>query len=175
MEGLRVKKTPSPRNAFLKWRLPFALLVVLGFALLLTGITLAQESTPSDNEVNAIAKQLYCPVCENVPLDVCPTLACEQWRELIREKLAEGWTEDRIKAYFVDQYGARVLATPPAEGFNWLVYLVPPVAILSGAYVLYKALKSWQQPDPVLESEGESTDLPEDEYIARLEEEIRNR
>lgn len=175
MEKLRVKKTPSQKNVFSRLRLPLALAAALGFALLLVGTTLAQESTPSDNEVNAIAKQLYCPVCENVPLDVCPTLACEQWRELIREKLAEGWTEDRIKAYFVDQYGARVLATPPAEGFNWLVYLVPPVAILGGAYVLYKALKSWQQPTPVVENEGETPDLPEDEYIARLEEELRNR
>ena len=24
---------------------------------------------PSDDEVNAVAKQLYCPVCENIPLD----------------------------------------------------------------------------------------------------------
>lgn len=157
-----------------RW-LPVALVAVLGFGLLQAGNALAQEPTPSDNEVNTIAEQLYCPVCENVPLDVCPTLACEQWRELIREKLAEGWTEDRIKAFFVDQYGARVLATPPAEGFNWLVYLVPPIAILSGAYVLYKALKSWQQPSPIVKSEVESPDLPEDEYIARLEEELRNR
>ena len=32
----------------------------------------AQQPTPSDDEVNAIARQLYCPVCENTPLDVCP-------------------------------------------------------------------------------------------------------
>ena len=54
---------------------------------------LAQQPTPSDDEVNAIAKQLFCPVCENTPLDVCPTQACAQWRELIREKLAAGWSE----------------------------------------------------------------------------------
>ena len=48
----------------------------------------AQEPTPSANEVNAVAKQLYCPVCENVPLDVCPTQACAQWRATIREKLS---------------------------------------------------------------------------------------
>ena len=41
----------------------------------------AQGSTPTDDEVNAIARQLYCPVCENTPLDVCPTDACKEWRE----------------------------------------------------------------------------------------------
>lgn len=170
-----MQKTGYHTNIFSRRRLFFALVATVGFALLLAGIALAQESTPSDNEVNAIAKQLYCPVCENVPLDVCPTLACEQWRGLIREKLAQGMTEEQIKAYFVEQYGARVLAAPPAEGFNWLVYLVPPVAILSGAYILYKALKSWQQAEADDGGPGEAPELPEDEYVARLEEELRNR
>jgi cytochrome c-type biogenesis protein CcmH/NrfF len=49
-----------------------------------------EPTGPTDDEVNAIAKQLYCPVCENIPLDVCPTQACAQWRDLIREKLARG-------------------------------------------------------------------------------------
>jgi cytochrome c-type biogenesis protein CcmH len=158
------------------WKLlPLALLFAVIFALIWSNFAWAQQPTPSDNEVNVIAKQLYCPVCENVPLDVCPTQACEQWRQLIREKLAEGWDEDRIKMYFVEQYGARVLAAPPAEGLNWLVYLVPPVAILSGAYILYQSIKSWRKPVFEVEAQGEITDPPEDEYITRLEEELRRR
>lgn len=158
-------------------RFGFALVLALGFTSILVGVVAAQEPTPSDNEVNAIAKQLYCPVCENVPLDVCPTQACEQWRQLIREKLVEGWDEERIKAYFVEQYGARVLATPPAEGLNWLAYLVPPIAILSGAYLLYRAMKSWQKPAPEAGLQGDIVKAPEieDEYINRLEEELRKR
>src|SRR5262249_17757760 len=73
----------------------------------------AQAPTPSDDQVNKIAKQLYCPVCENTPLDVCPTEACHQWRELIRSMLADGKSEAEIKQYFVNYYGARVLNEPP--------------------------------------------------------------
>ncbi len=100
----------------------------------------------TDDQVNAIAKQLYCPVCENIPLDVCATQACAQWRELIREKLAQGWSEEQIKQYFVDQYGDRVLATPPARGLNWLVYIIPPLAILAGIFILYSAFRAWRKP-----------------------------
>ncbi len=132
---------------------------------------------PTDDEVNAVAKQLYCPVCENIPLDVCPTLACEQWRSLIREKLAAGWTEDAIKTYFVNQYGDRVLATPPTRGLNWLVYIIPPVAILAGAVLLFRAFSAWRK--PAAESETAiPPSAPEDlldEYAARLEEELRKR
>src|SRR5512136_1359796 len=113
----------------------FALVLSLLFGLLWVGFVSAQQPTPSDDQVNAIARQLYCPVCENIPLDVCPTTACAQWRELIRQKLADGWNEQQIKDYFVQQYGARVIGSPPAKGINWLVYLVPPIAFIAGLYI----------------------------------------
>jgi cytochrome c-type biogenesis protein CcmH len=133
----------------------------------------AQAPTPSDDQVNVIARQLYCPVCENVPLDVCPTQACAQWRETIREKLAQGWTEAQIKQYFVEQYGDRVLATPPATGLNWLVYLLPPIAFLGGAFVLFRAVRGWRRPatNPPPASAG----MGSDPYVARVEEELRRR
>ena len=156
-------------------------MLTLLLGLLVAGAVSAQQPTPSDDQVNAIAKQLYCPVCENIPLDVCPTTACAQWRELIRQKLADGWTEQQIKDYFVQQYGARVLGTPPPKGINWLVYLVPPVAILAGAYVLYHAFSAWKRPiqkdnlQPTTTEPPAETDPSQDEYIHRLEEEVRKR
>lgn len=84
-----------------------ALSLLFVLAGLWAGTAKAQAPTPSDDQVNAIARQLYCPVCENTPLDVCPTEACRQWRELIRQQLSEGWTEAQIKQYFVANYGAR--------------------------------------------------------------------
>src|SRR5512135_159798 len=102
-------------------RFLFILFIVLLATWLWVGVASAQQPTPSDDEVNAIASQLYCPVCENTPLDVCPTDACHNWRELIRQMLADGKSSVEIKQYFVDHYGARVLAEPPAQGFNWLI------------------------------------------------------
>jgi cytochrome c-type biogenesis protein CcmH len=134
-----------------------------------------EPTGPTDDEVNAIAKQLYCPVCENIPLDVCPTQACAQWRDLIREKLAEGWNERQIKDYFVEQYGERVLAAPPARGINWLFYLVPPLAIGAGIYILYRAFLS-MRPQPA-SGTYPSTHLepPAEDYVRRLEEELRKK
>ena len=138
----------------------------------------AQDTTRTDDEVNAIAKQLYCPVCENTPLDVCPTEACHQWRELIRQQLAEGKTEEEIKQYFVDNYGARVLSEPPRTGLNWLVYILPPVLILAGAFILFRSFREWSKPKAVESGEGpeeEAGTSSDDEYIARLEQELKNR
>lgn len=156
----------------------FAILVLLALTLLAVlsapSAALAQQPTPSDDEVNAIARQLFCPVCENTPLDVCPTQACAQWRELIREKLAAGWSEQQIKDYFVEQYGARVIGVPPAQGLNWIVYLIPPIAVIAGAYILYRAFSSGKQP---AEQAAAATTIapPADTYVSRLEEEVKKR
>lgn len=158
--------------AVLGWTLAFA----LGF----TSSGLAQQPTPSDDQVNAIAHQLYCPVCENVPLDVCPTQACAQWRELIREKLAAGWSEQQIKNYFVAQYGERVLAAPPRRGLNWLVYILPPLFILGGVYLVYRVLRGSRLAGAAANTLGQSPatpqpPTPDDEYLRRVEEELRKR
>lgn len=149
-------------------------LLILAALLLPARLAFAQKPTPSDDEVNRIAHQLYCPVCENTPLDVCPTEACRQWRDLIRQQLSQGWSEDRIKQYFVDQYGARVLAEPPRTGLNWLVYVLPPLIILAGAVLLLRAMRSWTRPAPNAQPTEKET-VPKDEYVARLEEELKKR
>ena len=141
----------------------------------------AQGTTPTDDEVNKIAKQLYCPVCESTPLDVCPTEACRQWRDVIRTMLSEGRSEAEIKQHFVEQYGVRVLNEPP----NRLVsYLVPGIAILLGAFMLLRGFQAWKKPEvtgstSILResvAKSQSDALPaQDHYIARMEEELRKR
>jgi len=155
--------------------------MMIGFLLPGSRPAVAQnpQPTPSDNEVNRVAKQMYCPVCENIPLDVCPTQACADWRELIRQKLTEGWTDQQIKVYFAQQYGDRVLAEPPASGLNWLVYIMPWVAFLIGVVIVWRVIVSMRRkasttaptrsPD-VVEARG-----GDDPYLRELEEELKNK
>lgn len=155
-------------------RLAFYVLLLL---LVLTGLgadpVSAQGPAPTDDEVNKIAKQLYCPVCESTPLDVCPTEACRQWRELIRQQLSEGKSEDEIIQYFIDTYGARASAEPP----NRLVaYLVPGVAILLGAFLLLRGFQIWLKPSMAeagMDEMEAETKPAQDPYVARLEEELK--
>jgi cytochrome c-type biogenesis protein CcmH len=161
--------------------LPGVILLAFAFAVFFFSGVSAQQPTPSDDEVNAIAKQLYCPVCENTPLDVCPTTACQQWRDLIRQKLTEGQSEQQIKDYFAAYYGDRVLAKLPARGANILLYVLPPVLLLAGAFILFTALRKPKnpkegQPAPPAPGKGPAAgSAAEDEYLRRMEEELRRR
>ncbi len=143
--------------------------------LALAPAALAQDEV-TDDQVNEIAREVYCPVCENTPLDVCETRACADWRELIRTKLGEGQSKQEIFDYFANQYGDRVLASPPKEGFNlilwtWPIFAVALGAILFGRYLRQlKAAAEQAQPNKA----GAATSLPasDDDYVARIEKEL---
>lgn len=172
--------------------LVFPLMFILGLGLLLAlgqnaRPALAQTPTPeavrtvTDDDVNAVAKKLYCPVCENIPLDTCETQACEEWRQLIREKLEEGWTEQQILEYFAARYGERVLAEPRPRGVHVLFYILPPVLVLAGVGILYQVLRNWRNlPDDEASPSAAAASPPatpaseEDEYRKRLEDELRD-
>ena len=127
-------------------------LAVSLFMLLLSSIVVGSAAaqgegpTPSPDEVNAIAANLYCPVCANVPLDACGTAACAQWRQQIADLVTEGYSQQQIYDYFVQQYGPGVLATPPATGFNWLIYFLPPTLVILAAFFLGRGLMQWKKP-----------------------------
>lgn len=130
---------------------------------------LAESQTPSDDEVNRIASQLYCPICDNVSLDVCPFEACQTWRDLIRQQLVEGWTDREIKDYFVAQYGDRVLGAPPPRGLNWMLYLAPPIVILLGFAMLLSKLRRVPKQEP-----SSKKKTYEDPFLAQVERDLRN-
>jgi len=126
-----------------KFVLLFGLTLIIG--LLISGVVLAQAGTPppptakpvTSDDVNRIARQMYCPICENEPLDACATAACAQWRAQIGQLLSEGQTESQIKQYFVERYGLRVLAEPPASGVTLWLWVLPVIGlVIGGVYVV---------------------------------------
>jgi cytochrome c-type biogenesis protein CcmH len=159
------------RATFLEFYVP--LRCALGIGILLFTFfafpAYAQGSPVTDDQVNAVAKRLNCPVCENIPLDVCDTQACVQWRDLIRQKLASGETPEQIIVYFHETYGDRVLQEPPRRGFTGILWVLPLVGIAAAAALFWVALRSMapkQLPEPPVKAEEQ------DEYRRRLEHDL---
>jgi len=152
---------------------------VFALALLTIGAASAQSPTPvavSDDQVNAVAGGLFCPECENIPLDVCPSQACIDMRTEIRQMLEQGWTKGQIKNYYVERYGDRVLGAPPARGWNWLMYVIPPVAILAVAWIFYNSFRTWKRSSLPTDTQSVESQIPPavaDDYVVRLEAELK--
>ena len=111
--------------------------------------TSGTQPTPSnitEDQVMAVARDLWCPLCSGVRLDSCELKACAQMRDMIATKLSQGENEDAIKAYFVQQYGPQVLGEPPRQGFNWLAWILPFAALVGGGVFAWSKVRQMMRP-----------------------------
>lgn len=152
-----------------------------------TLITFAQgDPTPvptlrpvTEAEVNAAAKNLYCPVCENLPLAVCYTDACLDWKQQVRDLLAQGYTQEQIEAYFAARFGPKTVGTPITLQAQLLTIVLPLALIgLIGVVVVVNLLqwRSRRKQDQETTSDFAEADgsIPiDDDYRARLEAELK--
>lgn len=90
-----------------------------------------------------VAGDLMSPACPGRTLLNCTSSQAEQWRELIRQKLAKGESKERILQYFVDISGEAVLAAPPKKGFALTAWLVPLFVVVNGAVLIIALTRRW--------------------------------
>ena len=107
-------------------------------------------TAPADSALDAatrsLASQLRCPVCQGLSLQDSPSELAQQMREVVKQQLQAGKSPDEVKDYFVARYGQWILMTPPATGFNWLVYSLPFVVLVVGGAMLVVLVRRWTRP-----------------------------
>jgi len=122
-----------------------------------------------DPEVEAIGRELRCPVCQGMPIGESPSETAQAMMKRVRELHAEGKSHQEILDYFVARYGEWVLLRPEARGFRLVVWVLPPVGLLLGlaaifAYVRRNKGKPTEAPAPAAPSTSE------DPYLERVRE-----
>ena len=152
-------------------------MVVLLLTLMRVQVVYAQEgaataNAATANDVNEVAKELWCPLCSGVRLDACELRACDQMKDVIADKLAEGESTQNIKDYFLQQYGPQVLGEPPLEGFNWLAWILPIVVLVGGGFFLWSRARSMVR-QPKTAAAGAAPGDPSDRYTQVLEKELK--
>ncbi len=137
------------------------------------GIVSAQGDVVTADDVNAVAKQLYCPVCENIPLDNCGTAACADWRYEIQLQLEAGMTEQEIIDDFVHRFGDRVVGTPQDPLLRAIAVSIPWLfTIVGGLSVIYLLVRiRLQKTKNVMEPTNMSDDSA-DHYQTLLERDL---
>jgi cytochrome c-type biogenesis protein CcmH len=160
-----------------------ALLAAFLFGLVIEQrVVLAQSDAPQTrdvtaDEVNTVARELWCPLCSGVRLDSCELKACDQMKDEIAIKLAEGQDADTIKAYFLEQYGPQVLGEPPRQGFNWLAWILPVVALVAGGFIFWRMTNQLMRPSAAQAATSSAAMPPKpgiagDDYDQKLDEEL---
>lgn len=137
--------------------------------------TFAIEVTKEQRD--EVGKELacLCDTCPRRPLDECTCGYAQKQQARIEALLGEGKTKQQVIDIFIADFGKRVLSKPPAEGFNLTAWLMPPLVLFVGFFVVRGVLRTWShaKPEPVLQANKTTTD--NDPYLAKLEQELRER
>ncbi|NJD53063.1 MAG: hypothetical protein FIB07_09380 [Candidatus Methanoperedens sp.] len=90
-----------------------------------------------------IFSNLNCPDKEGCTMIVvdCTCPSSLKIKDEVRAMMAQGLSEKKIYDNLVVEYGKGVLATPPKEGFDWIVWLALPAGVIVGGVVVYKISK----------------------------------
>lgn len=117
-----------------------------------------------------LESELVCPVCKTT-LDQSDSALAQQMKLYIRERIARGWSAQRIKDDLVSQYGPSVLARPPKGGFGLLAWLLPLVAAGAGAIAVGFLVTAWsrRRAVPLAKPLDPALERRVDEELARYE------
>ena len=149
----------------------FAVLIAL--TLVATSCDLRGEVPALERRATQLNKAIMCPICPGESIDQAQNTLALQMRSIVRDKLADGETEDQIKQFFVERYGPSVLLEPPRRGFSLMAWIVPPVAAATGFGLFILALRVMRRPtrgrDDVDAARESVSDAGLERYYARIE------
>jgi cytochrome c-type biogenesis protein CcmH len=136
----------APRRiAILALSLTAALLTPAALAAGTAGANTTAHAAPTPKtSYLAVLNDVMCVVCHE-PLGVAQSPEAFQERDYIRQLIAQGKTRTKIENELVQQYGPAVLARPPANGVNLLVYIVPPLVLVLGIAIVAVFVPRWRR------------------------------
>jgi cytochrome c-type biogenesis protein CcmH len=129
-----------------------------------------------EREARHIETMLIAPCCFTQQVSVHQSEAAEEVRRDIRRRLAAGETREQILDDYVARYGTRILAEPPARGFNKVLFVIPPIALLLTAGLLFFVVRHYTRDRPGVRARTAMPAAADDRaaLAARLDDELRD-
>jgi len=144
-----------------------ALVAVLGLALV--GGPAAAATSPEEMledpaleaRARELGKELRCVVCQNQSIDDSNAPLAKDLRELVRERLVAGDSNEEVLTYVTARYGDFVLLEPPVRASTWLLWYGPAALLVVGGVGAAVWLRRQRREPRVVEplSDEERADL----------------
>lgn len=143
-------------------------------SLLAVALLVTIQATPADleREARALEATIIAPCCYSQQVSVHQSPAADEVRKDVRARLAAGQTREQILNAYVGQYGKRILAQPPAEGFDLALYVLPPLLLLGSAAMVIWLVRRFSGRAVAVAEPALAT--PAGDYDQKLDDELRD-
>ncbi len=102
----------------------------------------------------AIFQEVRCLVCQNESIDDSEATLARDLRQIVREQVARGQSDDQIKRFLVDRYGEFVLLRPRLNLGNAVLWGAPLLVALFGLLLWFGRLRAVAENAPLSEAEA---------------------
>lgn len=134
-------------------------LAAMAASLLLIGAA----DNPSDQLTNpaqeararTLFQQLRCVVCQNESIDDSEADLAQDLRRIVRTQIAQGRTDDQVRAFLVQRYGQFILLKPPLNPGNAVLWLTPLALLLAGGAYVWRRSRGARPDDVALTADEE--------------------
>lgn len=123
---------------------------------------------------NDISDRLVCQCGCQMVLKVCNHQNCPSaipMRREIERKIVGGVPADSIVASFREEHGLKVLSSPPAEGINLAVWIMPGFAGIIGLLLIIHFAGHWAARRKLAAADSPEID---DDIRRRIEEDLKD-
>ena len=87
---------------------------------------------------NQIYKNLRCLVCQGQSISESNSDFANTIKLVVKDKLSEGYNENEIYSFLVSKYGEWIVYKPSFSSSNLLLWTLPYIFLLLGAFFLIK-------------------------------------
>ena len=127
-------------------------LIAIAFFALFSFAAHAAEPLAAESElekrVTALAQDLRCLVCQNQTIADSHAPLAIDLKNQIREKMAQGMSDEKIMDYMVQRYGDFVLYRPPVKATTLALWFGPAAILLLGLVMLFRYLARRRREQP---------------------------
>ena len=142
------------------------------FAVVMLGAAAAGDpadrlSNPAQEaHARALFRSLRCVVCQSESIDESDAPLAHDLRQLVRQQVAQGRSDDQIRAFLVSKYGQFVLLAPKPSLGNAILWVGPLLVVAAGAAALLARRRTAADPAGLdAQEEAELEKLSREETI----------
>nr|WED69046.1 cytochrome c-type biogenesis protein CcmH [Pectobacterium colocasium] len=112
--------------------------LLLSFSVLASSEVLHFDNDAQEQQFRELTMQLRCPKCQNNSIADSNSMIASDMRQKVYELMQQGQTKEQVVDYMVDRYGYFVTYEPPITPFTILLWLLPALFLVAGAWMIIR-------------------------------------
>ena len=90
---------------------------------------------------NKILKNLRCLICQGQSVADSNSEFAQTIKIVVRDQIKDGKSEKEIYDFLIEKYGEWIVYKPPLNKVNFVLWIFPYLALISGGVIIFLFLK----------------------------------